>query len=62
MKSLVAVVSDAEGFAISEVHTDDVAPFIAPDEAICFTDEADAQIVVSVGIGDGPYALSVWSD
>jgi hypothetical protein len=60
VKSLVAVVTDADGAEIAEYHTDDVTPYIAPDEAMCFTDDADAQVVVSVGIGDGPYALAVW--
>jgi len=62
VKSLVAVVTDAEGAEIAQYHTDDVTTFIAPDEAMCFADDADAQIIVSVGIGDGPYALSVWSE
>ncbi len=62
VKSLVAVVADAAGAEIAEYHTDDTVPFFAPDESICFADESDAQITVSVGIGDGPYALSVWSD
>lgn len=62
VKSLVAVVADASGASIAEYHTDDVSPLIAPDEALCFTDDSDAQIAVSVGIGEGPYALSVWSE
>ncbi len=62
VKSLVVVVTDADGAEIAQYHTDDVAPFIAPDEAMCFSDDADAQITVSVGIGDGPYALSLWSE
>ncbi len=62
VKSLVAVVADASGAEIAEYHTDEVSPLIAPDEAMCFSDDADAQITVSVGIGDGPYALSVWSE
>jgi hypothetical protein len=62
VKSLVAVVTDADGAEIAQYHTDDVTPIIAPDEALCFSDDADAQITVSVGIGDGPYALSVWSE
>ena len=62
VKSLVAVITDADGAEIAQYHTDDVTPFIAPDEAMCFADDADAQIAVSVGIGDGPYALSVWSE
>jgi hypothetical protein len=62
VKSLVAVITDPEGAEIAQYHTDDVTPFIAPDEAMCFADETDASIVVSVGIGDGPYALSVWSE
>jgi hypothetical protein len=62
VKSLVAVVADAEGAEIAEYHTDEVTPFIAPDEALCFGDDSDAQITVSVGIGDGPYALSLWGD
>jgi len=62
VKSVVAVVADAAGAEIAEYHTDDVVPFFAPDEALCFTDETDAQITVSVGIGDGPYAISIWSE
>src|SRR5258705_30614 len=37
VKSLVAVVTDAEGAEIAQYHTDDVTPFIAPDEAMCFS-------------------------
>ncbi|HEX4514609.1 MAG TPA: hypothetical protein VH054_13755 [Polyangiaceae bacterium] len=62
VKSLVAVVTDADGVEIAQYHTDDVTPFFAPDEAMCFADDVDAQIIVSVGIGDGPYALSVWAE
>ena len=62
VKSLVAVVTDESGAQIAEYHTDDVTPFIAPDEAMCFTDDTNAKITVSVGIGDGPYALSLWSE
>jgi hypothetical protein len=62
VKSLVAVITDAEGMAIAEYHTDDVSPIIAPDEAMCFVDDTDTTIAVSVGIGDGPYALSMWSE
>ena len=60
VKSLVAVVTDDVGAEIAEYHTDDVTPFFAPDEALCFSDDDDAQITVSVGVGDGPYAISVW--
>jgi len=59
VKSLVAVVADSDGAEIAEYHTDDVSPVIAPDEAMCFADDADAQVTVSVGIGDGAYALSM---
>ena len=62
VKSLVAVVADSTGAEIAEYHTDDVSPYIAPDEAMCFVDDADATITVSVGIGDGPYALAMWSE
>jgi hypothetical protein len=62
VKSLVAVVTDAAGAEIAEYHTDDVAPFFAPNSAMCFSDDADVKIAVSVGIGDGPYALALWSE
>ena len=62
VKSLVAVVTDADGASIAEYHTDDVSSAIAPDEALCFVDDADAQVTVSVGIGDGAYALSLWGN
>jgi len=62
VRSLVAVVTDEVGAEIAEYHTDDVSPFFAPDEAMCFSDDADMKITVSVGLGDGPYALSLWSE
>lgn len=62
VKSLVAVLSDEAGMAVAEYHTDDVSPFIAPDEAMCFADDVDGKIAASVGIGDGPYALQLWSE
>ncbi|HEY1959760.1 MAG TPA: hypothetical protein VGH28_29325 [Polyangiaceae bacterium] len=62
VKSLVAVLSDPAGAAVAEYHSDDVSAFIAPDEAMCFADDVDVKITVSIGIGDGPYALQVWSD
>ncbi len=62
VKSLVAVVTDSDGASIAEYHTDDVTPYIAPDEALCFTADDDAKILVSVGLGDGPYAIAVWQD
>jgi hypothetical protein len=62
VKSLVAVVTDSDGAEMAEYHTDDVAPYIAPDEAICFTADDEAKIAVSVGLGDGPYAIAVWQD
>lgn len=60
VKSLVAVVADDVGAEIAEYHTDDVTPFFAPDEALCFSDDDDATITASVGVGDGSYAISVW--
>jgi hypothetical protein len=62
VKSLVAVVTDTDGAQIAEYHTDDVTPFIAPDEALCFSANDDPKISVSVGLGDGPYAIAVWQD
>ena len=62
VKNLVAVVTDSDGASIAEYHTDDVTPFIAPNEALCFSTDVDAKITVSVGLGDGPYAIAVWQD
>jgi hypothetical protein len=62
VKSLVAVLTDEAGAEIGEYHTDDVSPYIAPDSAMCFSDDADVKIAVSVGIGDGPYALVLASE
>jgi hypothetical protein len=62
VKSLVAVVTDSIGAEIAEYHTDDVVPFFAPDESLCFSSDNDAIITASVGIGDGAYAIGVWSD
>ena len=62
VKSLVVVLSDEKGAAIAEYHTDDVSPFVAPDQAMCFADDTDVKIAASVGIGTGPYALAFYAE
>lgn len=62
VKSMVVVLKDAAGRSAAEYHQDEVDVVLAPDEAVCFREAQDASVVVSVGGGDGAFAVAVGSD
>jgi hypothetical protein len=59
VKGFVITIMDADGLNVAEYHADAVAPFIAPDEALCSDKAEDLTVLVAVGAGDGAYAVSV---
>jgi hypothetical protein len=56
------LIKDSEGAVAGEDSTDDPTPVIIEDGAVCFKADDDASVVVSVGSGEGDYAVQVWSD
>ncbi len=56
------IVKDSTNAIVGEDSTDDPDPVLLEDGAVCFSEADDATIVVSVGGGEGSYALQVWSD
>ncbi len=62
VKALVVVVKDASGRPAAIYKADDLDVAIAPPEALCFKETQDATLSVSVGSGDGDYAVQVWTE
>jgi hypothetical protein len=62
IKDLDVVVKDSAGATAGEDSTDDPSPVVLEDGAICFKADDDATIVVSVGMGNGAYAVQIWGD
>lgn len=56
------VIKDGAGAIAAEDSTDDRDPVALEDGAVCFSEADEGTIVVSVGGGQGAYALQVWSD
>jgi hypothetical protein len=56
------LVVDSDGFAAYEARSDLPRVVATDDGAICFKTSDDAQLQVSVGAGDGAFALQIWSD
>ena len=59
---LDVLVKDSEDAVAGEDSTDDPTPVVLEDGAVCFKQDDDATIVVSVGAGEGAYAVQAWSD
>ena len=62
IKNLDLLVLDSAGAALGQDGTDDGAPVVLDAGAACFTEDDDAALVVSVGDGEGHFAVEVWSD
>jgi hypothetical protein len=56
------LLKDSAGDIAAEDSTDDGSPVLIEDGAVCFKENDDATIIVSVGQGKGNYALQIWSD
>ena len=62
VKSFVVVVKDASGRPAAIYKADDLDVAIAPSEALCFKETQDATLSVSIGSGEGDYAVQVWTE
>jgi len=62
IKNLDLLVEDSVGVVLGQDGNDDGAPVVVDAGAICFTQDDEAIIVVSVGDGAGAFAVEVWSD
>jgi hypothetical protein len=62
VKALVVIVKDASGRPAAIYKADDLDAAIAPPEALCFKETQDATLSISVGSGDGDYAVQLWTD
>lgn len=56
------ILKDSEHQIAGEDSTEDSDPVLLEDGAICFSETDEATIVVSVGGGEGSYALQIWSN
>ena len=56
------LITDSEGGLAVEARTDAPRAIVLEDGAICFTTADDAQIKVSIGAGEGSYAVQVAGD
>jgi len=59
---LDVLVKDSEDAVAGEDSTDDPTPVVLEDGAVCFKQDDEATVVVSVGAGEGAYAVQAWSD
>jgi len=59
VRALVITLMDAEGAIAAEYHTDEIAVALAPEEALCFKDEATLKVSASVGAGSGAFAVQI---
>ncbi len=62
VKNIEVLVVDSDGFAAYEARSDLPRVVATDDGAVCFKAADDAQLQVSVGAGDGAFALQIWSD
>jgi len=62
VKNLIVVVTDSTGAIAWEARTEEPRLVAPEDGTLCFKANDDAQVTVSVGSGDGAYALQIVSD
>jgi hypothetical protein len=62
VKNIEVLVVDSDGFAAYEARSDQPRVLATDDGAICFKSADDSSLLVSVGAGDGAFALQIWSD
>jgi hypothetical protein len=62
IKNLDLLMVDSNGIALGQDSGDDGAPVVLDAGAVCFKVDDDASIIVSVGDGEGAFAVEVWSD
>jgi len=59
---LDVAVKDSAGILLAQDSTDDPRPVVLEDGEVCFRQDDQASVVVSVGTGQGSYALQIWGD
>ncbi len=62
IKNLDLLMIDSTGAALGQNGVDEGAPVLLGAGAVCFKQDDDAALVVSVGDGTGAFAVEVWSD
>jgi hypothetical protein len=62
IQDLDLLIKDSAGAPAGEDTTDDPTPVVLEDGAVCFKAADEATVVVSIGAGNGAYAVQVWSD
>jgi hypothetical protein len=62
IKDLDLLIKDSTDAVAGEDSTDDPTPVVLEDGAVCFKEDDQATVVVSVGDGNGAYAVQVWGD
>jgi len=62
IKNLDLLLEDGAGAVLGQDDSNDGAPVVLDGGEVCFTEDDDAAIVVSVGDGAGEYAVEVWGD
>ncbi len=62
IKNLDLLLVDSQGATLGQAGNDDAAPVVLDAGAVCFNQDDDAALVVSVGNGSGRFAVEVWGD
>lgn len=60
--SLTVLIVDSSGAVAAEARADDPRVAIPDDGLLCFKEADDASLTVSVGGGEGAFALQLWSE
>jgi hypothetical protein len=62
IENLDLVVRDSASIAVGQDSTRDPSAVVLEDGELCFRQDDKASVVVSVGMGQGRYALQIWGD
>jgi hypothetical protein len=62
VKNLDLLMVDSGGIVLGQDGSDGAAPVLLDAGAVCFKQDDDAAVVVSVGDGSGAFAVEVWGD
>jgi hypothetical protein len=62
IKNLDLLVTDSRGVTLGQDGRDERAPVVPDAGIVCFKEDDDAAVVVSVGDGKGAFAVELWED
>jgi hypothetical protein len=60
IQNLDVAIRDSAGVIVGHDSTSDPSPVVLEDGAVCFSKADKANVVVSVGMGNGAWALEIW--